>query len=92
MYPIETGEYDGVELEEYKGNIYLVAKFLKNGKFYNRWAKYQIGKDQFSEKPMPVKVCLGEPKTATEALIAFVNEIDRITTSKNVAQDDEVPF
>jgi len=91
MYPIETSDHDGVTLEEYQGKYYLVSYYLKNGTFYMRWAKYQVGKDMFSEKPIPVKVMLGDKKTALEVLKYFIDQLDPQQPVAPVVEDD-VPF
>ena len=72
----------GVELNEYKGELSLIATYeATNGTHYAQWGKTKIGKDKatgearYSEKDRPVKVILGDKNTATGVLVAILKAI-----------------
>lgn len=87
--PIRTiGKY-GIELTEYKGEFGLTACYEgKDGKFYQSWGKQRIGKDSYSDKDRPVKVILGDRKSAIAALQMVLAELG----APAPAQDDDIPF
>lgn len=60
---------DGVILEEYQGKWSLVsAQVGKDGKNYKRWTFPQGRDRQPTEKPIPLKITLGDLETAADVL------------------------
>ena len=59
---MKTTEYDGIELNEYKGqyslNAIQISKDGKDGKEYKRWRKVSKGRDEYADKATPMKGCL----------------------------------
>lgn len=92
--PIRTiGKY-GVELTEYKGEFGLTATYeSKDGKHYQQWGKRKVSKTEYAEKDTPIKVILGDRKTAIGVLQMLITELggsqEPIGYPK---QDDDVPF
>jgi hypothetical protein len=85
---ISTGTSSGVELQEYKGNYSLVLKNENNGKYWDVWAKYRKGKDLYQDKDWPVKVILGDKKTAIGVLQMLLKELQ----GADEQNQDDVPF
>jgi hypothetical protein len=76
MEAITTIGKSGVILEEYKGEIALVATREGNdGKHYKQYATYQMGKDKHAEKDWPVRVSLGNTATAIATLRMLLAEL-----------------
>jgi hypothetical protein len=70
---IPHSEYgDGVILNEYNGTFSIVAaKKGKDGKPYMQWG-FPQGKDRLPrEKPLPIKINLGDRNAATATLKAL---------------------
>lgn len=85
---IRTLGKHGIELNEYKGELSLIATYeATNGTHYAQWGKQKIGKDKYSDKDRPVKVILGDKNTATGVLVAILKAI----TDKDYAPQ-EAPF
>jgi hypothetical protein len=89
MGTYRTSKYDGIGLEEYKGTYSLQAmREGADGEYRPVWAKYRKGKDLYQEKAWPVKVNLGDKKTAVGILEALLAEITKGDTSA----DNTIPF
>jgi hypothetical protein len=80
---LESTKYEGIKLEEYKGNYSLCAMKLGDGKNYPIWAKYRKGKDNYQDRDWPVKVSLGDRATAANNLRILADSIE---------QGKDVPF
>jgi hypothetical protein len=79
MEIIPTGEKSGVKLEDYKGFYSLTAQSENNGKYWPVWAKYKKGKDGYMDKDWPVRVVLGDRKTAIGVLQMVLRELGEDT-------------
>ena len=80
---IRTIGKHGFFVDEYKGEYSLTAAYeATNGTFYRKWAKEKVGKDAYSDKDRPVKVILGDKKTAVAVLQKVIAELG----------DEEAPF
>ena len=76
----------GVKLEEYKGTFSLASIWVtKDGETKLRWC-YPEKDRKPVEKPMPVKLTLGDKAKACEILIGLLNEIDPAFAMPPVAQ------
>ena len=72
---IRTIGKQGFFVDEYKGEYSLTAAYeATNGTFYRTWAKEKVGKDKYSDKDRPVKVILGDKKTAAAVLQKVLSE------------------
>ena len=68
---------DGIILEEYNGKWSLVgAQTGKDGNQYKRWVFPQGRDRQPTEKPIPLKITLGDRKTATDILKSLFRHLD----------------
>ena len=73
---IRTIGKQGFFVDEYKGEYSLTAAYeATNGPFYRKWAKKRIGKDKYTDKGSPVKVILGDKKTAVAVLQKVIAEL-----------------
>lgn len=74
---LKATEKDSVKISEYNGIYSLISCRQGNdGKDYEQWAKYQLGKDKHADKDWPVKVTIGNREDAIElckAIITFLN-------------------
>lgn len=68
-------QYDGVRLEDYKGDFSLIRQRKGGDTWYPQWAKYQKGKDAFQDKAYPVKIVLGKKDEAIKLLQAIAIQI-----------------
>ena len=84
---VRTSEKGGFEVQEYNGKWSLCSAWEgKDGTVRVNWGKRQMGKDQYAEKATPIKVDLGDEKTATGALLSALKQI----TGKDFS--DSTPF
>jgi hypothetical protein len=73
---VRTSEKGGFEVQEYNGKWSLASAWEgKDGTVRVNWGKRQMGKDQYAEKATPIKVDLGDEKTATGALLSALKQI-----------------
>lgn len=90
--PIRTvGKY-GVELTEYKGELSLVSLYEgSDGKFRKQWVKFHKGKNDYQEKDWPLKISLGDRKTAAVVLQVLLKQV--LGEDPAVPPDDaDAPF
>ncbi len=84
---VRTSEKGGFEVQEYNGKWSLASAWEgKDGTIRVNWGKRQTGKDQYADKATPIKVDLGDEKTATGALLSALKQI----TGKDFS--DSTPF
>lgn len=77
MEPIRTTKYDFIELSAYQGVYSLIAsREGQDGNVYQQWGKMRIGKNKYADKDWPVKVTLGDQKTAVAVLKQIINQIE----------------
>lgn len=64
MAVLKTNKWNGVEIEEYNGKFSLVLKSpgkgAKEGQWFPQWCLMSTGFKEYSEKPSPVKIPLGD--------------------------------
>lgn len=77
FYNIESSRFrEGVFLEEYRENVYIVAGGTgQSGMKYKKWAYPQSGDQSVSEKAVPVAVKLGLRHEAIETLNKMIDEL-----------------
>ena len=98
MEAITTIGKNGVLMEEYKGEISLIStREGTNGVQYKQYATYQMGKDKHADKDWPVKVSLGDRKTAIGVLQMLLKELSGtpappIEYPGGPLPEDKVPF
>ena len=85
---IQTTDFNGVKLSEYKGTYSIEALRAGDDKLFPVWAKYQKGRDEFQEKSWPVKVNLGDKETAIKVLKMLLDEIAPGTILREYEQDN----
>ncbi len=82
---------NGIEINEFRGRISLIAATEKNGKVYQKWGDVEIGKD--NKKRLPVAVDLGDNKEmAISTLRAVIAFLQREKPVPDDGQRDDVPF
>lgn len=80
----------GIALEEYNGNIGIVAcQEGKDGKIYARWVYAQKNKAPV-EKPIPMKITLGDGEEAVKRLTMLRAVL--LGGEPNGDMDSEIPF
>ena len=85
-----TGKY-GVELTEYKGEYGLTATYEdKSGKHWQQWGKRKIGKSDYAEKDSPIKIVLGDRKTAVAVLQLLLKQV--LGEDSAIPPTDDEPF
>lgn len=86
---IETTDKAGIKVENNDRGVSLIAlRKGSDGKFYDQWATYQMGKDKHADKDWPVKVIAGNnPDDAVTNLLSIIHEL----TGKWYVPD-ETPF
>lgn len=73
---IRTIGKHGFFLDEYKNEYSLTAAYeASNGTFYRKWGKEKVGKDAYSDKDRPLKIILGDKKTAVAVLQKVIAEL-----------------
>ena len=88
MQIVTLGKH-GVELNEFKGELSLIATYeAANGTHYQQWGKTKIGKDKYSDKDRPVKIILGDKKMAIANLLTILKEISGL----DYAPKEDAPF
>jgi hypothetical protein len=90
-----TGEKTAVELEEYKGTYSLADCFIgKDGDIKKNWAKKQKGRDEYWDKPTPIKVNLGTIDKAIETLDNILHDLKSQAgiVDKSPEEFDDLPL
>ncbi len=86
---IPVNDYDGIKLDEYNGKYSLLfCRVKKDGSYESQWAKYSKRKGDYQDKDWPIKVPLGDKKTAIGALEMILSYL---RGEKSLSKDD-VPF
>lgn len=94
----ETNEqfHSGCALDEYNGTISVCsAQKGKDGICYLRWCFPQTKNRKPSEKPIPVRITLGDKEQAIMILKSFLKELaPNAETIEPGAplEDDDIPF
>lgn len=87
---IRVSEHGGFQINEYKGSYSLNSAWeSKDGIVRQNWAKRQKGKDEYADKATPIKVEIGDKKTAEAVLLAALKEI---TGKDYIEKPEDAPF
>lgn len=84
---IETNKefHNGVMVNEFNGNISLVEGTMGNsGRIFIRWAKPQIGRDEYAEKNIPQGIRLGAADGAVKTLTALLKLVKNCRSVKDI--------
>jgi hypothetical protein len=91
-----TGEKTAVELEEYKGVYSLSDCYIgKDGDIKKNWAKKQKGRDEYWDKPTPIKVTLGDIDKAIQTMQGILDDLMSLSgqvNGGNTSKDNDVPW
>jgi len=90
----ESSEYnEGIMLDEYQGVLSLVAaQEGKDGKIYKRWTHPSTKDRTPSEKAIPWKITLGEPRVALDKLKTLVAMIEAELGLPPSDEESDLPF
>lgn len=86
FYDIESSKFrEGVILQEYKENFFLVAGGKgRGGLTYKKWAFPQQGDQQAADKAHPIAVKLGMRHEAIETLGKMIDELSGVDTKTTI--------
>ena len=88
---IRTIGKHGVEMQEYKGEFSLISvREGQDGKFYQQWARYRMGKEKYADKDWPIKVSLGDRATAAAVLQLLLKQV--LGEDPAIPPTDDEPF
>jgi hypothetical protein len=77
MDAIRTVGKIGVSLNEYKGEYSIVSmREGSDGQWWQAWGKEKVSKTDYAEKDRPIKVLLGDKKTAIGTLKTIINQLE----------------
>ena len=89
---IKTGEYGGIDIDEYKGKYSLVSGREKDGVFYKDWAFPQDKDRRPRDKAVPVKVDLGDGRDqAIKTLRHFLSALGALPPGPEEITGPEAP-
>jgi hypothetical protein len=96
FYKIPESKYnDGIFLEEFKGNVQLIAgQAGKEGIYYKRWSFPQAKDRKPGDKAIPVSVNLGPRHTAIEIIEKILAELrgSHLTDPEAPMDEKDLPF
>lgn len=79
MEQIRTSDKDFIELSAWQGTYSLIAcREGKDGNVYQEWGKKKLGKTNYSDKDSPIKVVLGDQKTAVAVLKQILKYLEAV--------------
>ena len=94
----ENSKYnEGILLDDYNGVLSIVAaQEAEDGTIYKRWVHPSMKDKKPSEKAIPCKITLGEPRVALEKLkllVAMVeSDLGYPPSGGNDGEDQDLPF
>jgi len=92
---IMINNYDGIVLQEYKGTYKLVEVEKYKGKIYMKWmypARWEYGDRVPAKKALPIQIRLGDKETAIKTLKMLLSYLEQGEILDPDEPMDEVPF